>query len=164
MLGDYGSVGKRCMLDPSVRVPLLVRWPKNFAANQQCDTPVSLLDLWPTFLSAAGQIDAASQGYGSDLKAIAAGEEADRMVISQFQQKDLGLYMWVNRNLKYVYSTYDRREWLLDVGGAGMDMKERDVTDDPDYAESLAALRRALLVALDREGVHAGVEPGRWKN
>ncbi len=163
MLGDYGSVGKRCMLDPSVRVPLLVRWPKKFAANQQCDTPVSLLDIWPTFLSAAGKTEAAGQGYGSDLKAIAAGEEADRGVISQFQQKDLGLYMWVTRNLKYIYSAYDRREWLLDVGGAGMDMKERDVTDDPDYAASLITLREKLLDTLEKEGVHGVVEDGAWK-
>jgi len=162
MLGDYGSFGKRCMLDPSVRVPMLVRWPKNFKAGAQCDTPVSLLDIWPTFLSAAGADDAAAQGFGSDLQKIAGGKESDRAVISQFQQKDLGLYMLAKRNLKYVYSAADRKEWLLDISAPEMSMEERDVTADPQYAEELADLRTQLLVQLETGVFPEVVENSEW--
>ncbi|MBU0607775.1 MAG: sulfatase-like hydrolase/transferase, partial [Armatimonadetes bacterium] len=34
LLGDYGSYGKRTMLDPAARVPLLVRYPARFEAER----------------------------------------------------------------------------------------------------------------------------------
>lgn len=162
MLGDYGSVGKRCMLDPSVRVPMLVRWPKSFAAGARCDAPVSLLDLWPTFLSVAGA-DQAEAGYGSSLLDIAQGEEKERGVISQFQQKDLGLYMLAKRDLKYIYSAADSKEWLLDISGPGMSLEERNVTADPAYAQQLSSMRDELIGLLEKDGASDAVENGGWK-
>ncbi|NJN84260.1 MAG: sulfatase-like hydrolase/transferase, partial [Caldilineaceae bacterium] len=47
LLGDYGSFGKRCMLDASARVPLLARWPGVLESGQQCAEPATLLDLFP---------------------------------------------------------------------------------------------------------------------
>jgi arylsulfatase A-like enzyme len=69
LLGDYGSFGKRCMLDAAARVPLLVRWPKAFRAGARCATPATLLDLWPTFLSAAGEPQPRACADGVDLLA-----------------------------------------------------------------------------------------------
>src|SRR5262249_39925601 len=43
LLGDYGSFGKRCMLDAAARIPLLARWPGRLAPGATCKTPVSLL-------------------------------------------------------------------------------------------------------------------------
>ena len=168
MLGDYGCVGKRCMLDPSVRVPLLVRWSKNYQGRDgslsrpgtQCDTPVSLLDLWPTFLAAAG---VETDAYGEDLAQIAEGKGEDRGVISQFQRKDLGLYMLATRNLKYIYSTADRKEWLLDISGPAMSLEERDVTNDPAFSNALEKLRSQLIQILEKDGAAEAVENGRWK-
>lgn len=37
-----------------IRVPMVVRWPGIVAAGSTCDTPVSNLDLYPTFLAAIG--------------------------------------------------------------------------------------------------------------
>ncbi|OSP55790.1 sulfatase [Pseudoruegeria sp. SK021] len=52
-LGDFGLVGKAYFHEPSIRVPLIVT---DFRApNAQVDrTPVSLLDLFPSFLAWAG--------------------------------------------------------------------------------------------------------------
>ena len=36
MLGDFGSFGKRCMLEASVHVPMIVRWPEKFVAGKKC--------------------------------------------------------------------------------------------------------------------------------
>jgi arylsulfatase A-like enzyme len=163
MLGDYGCVGKRTMLDPSVRVPMLVRWPKHFSAGKQCDTPVSLLDIWPTLLNAAGAPDVAAEGYGSDLAGIAAGADPDRAVISQFQRKHLGLYMLSNRKRKYIYSAYDRKEWLLDISGPAMSLEERNLTDDPQSAGELAFMRQQLIDRLREDRASGAVENGRWK-
>jgi arylsulfatase A-like enzyme len=163
MLGDYGCVGKRCMLDPSVRVPLLIRWPDNFSAGARCDTPVSLLDLWPTLLSVAGAEESAAQGYGSSLMEVARGKEKGRRVISQFQQKHLGTYMLADRDRKYIYSAADRKEWLFDISGPAMSLEERDVTKDPVYASQLNSIRSELIGLLEKDGADDAVENGAWK-
>ncbi|KXI28833.1 sulfatase [Paraglaciecola hydrolytica] len=41
-------------LEGGIRVPMLIRWPHNISANKQFKQPVSLLDLLPTFVDAAG--------------------------------------------------------------------------------------------------------------
>ena len=161
MLGDYGSFGKRCMLDPSVRIPLLVRWPKNFEAGMQCDTPASLLDVWPTLLAAAG---VKLGSYGTDLSEIAKGKDKDRGIISQFQQKHLGLYMFATRNHKYVYSAYDRKEWLFDISGAALEIDGPLVTDDPVFSRTLECMRGRLIQTLENEGAVGAVENGSWKD
>jgi arylsulfatase A-like enzyme len=160
LLGDYGSVGKRTMLDPSVRVPLLVRWPKHFKAAAQCDTPVSLLDIWPTILSAAG---VSADSYGTDLVEIAEGKNKDRAVISQFQQKNLGLYMLATRELKYVYSVYDRKEWLFDISGDPMNIDGPEVSADPVFFPNLGKMRTKLFQTLEKDGATDAVDSKGWK-
>ena len=54
--GDHGAPGfprGKCNLyDFGTRVPLAVRWPAKVVADQRISTPVSLVDLGPTFLAA----------------------------------------------------------------------------------------------------------------
>ncbi len=52
-LGDFGLVGKTYFHEPSVRVPLIVAEFRNGKAGVS-ETPVSLLDLYPSFLNWAG--------------------------------------------------------------------------------------------------------------
>jgi len=51
--GPYRA-GKGYLYEGGVREPLIVRWPKKIKGSQVIDTPVSLLDMVPTLLSAAG--------------------------------------------------------------------------------------------------------------
>lgn len=46
--------GKGSLYEGGVRVPLIVRWPGVTAAAGRCDEPVSVADLYPTLLEAAG--------------------------------------------------------------------------------------------------------------
>jgi len=118
MLGDYACFGKRTMLDSAARLPMLSRLPGRFQGGLRCDTPTSLVDVMPTLLHAAG-VDPAGQPLdGVDLYQILQRNQrdpqADRTVYSQFQHDDLGVYMSVNRSKKYIYSSPDRKEMLLD--------------------------------------------------
>lgn len=54
MWGDHGRTEKFVVYEPSVRVPLLVRWPGQFTAGTNSTRIVSQLDLLPTILAAAG--------------------------------------------------------------------------------------------------------------
>lgn len=54
MAGEHGLWSKLTLLESSVRVPLVVRWPGKTVAGTRVDTPVSLVDLFPTFIDIAG--------------------------------------------------------------------------------------------------------------
>ena len=64
LLGDYGCVGKRSMLEASARVPLLARLPGRFEAGARVDVPATLLDVLPTCLGAANVAMPASNNRG----------------------------------------------------------------------------------------------------
>ena len=54
MWGEHGRWEKFVPYEPSIRVPLWVRWPGHFAAGTDSTRMVSYLDLLPTMLEAAG--------------------------------------------------------------------------------------------------------------
>jgi arylsulfatase A-like enzyme len=45
---------KGCYYEGGIREPFMVRWPGVVAAGSRCDVPVINIDLYPTFLAAAG--------------------------------------------------------------------------------------------------------------
>lgn len=54
MLGDHGLAYKWLMYDPIVHIPLMVRHPKSVSNPSETTDLVSLMDLGPTILEAAG--------------------------------------------------------------------------------------------------------------
>ena len=75
MLGDHGLSQKNCPYEPSVRVPLLLRWPRRTRAGTACDDPVGLTDVLPTFVDELGLDYPANQGPlpGESLLGVAGG-------------------------------------------------------------------------------------------
>jgi N-sulfoglucosamine sulfohydrolase len=75
--GDHGAPGfprGKCNLyDFGTRVLLAIRWPGHVAAGRRIASPVSLIDLAPTFLQAAGLKPAADMNGQSLLPALAKG-------------------------------------------------------------------------------------------
>ncbi|MBT4823383.1 MAG: sulfatase-like hydrolase/transferase [Lentisphaerae bacterium] len=113
-LGDYNCFGKRSMHDPSSRIPMLARLPERFVAGAVCDTPVSLVDVFPT-CAAAGEADMAKLDLpGSDLADIATDAVDREAVFSQFDKDGKAIYMAVTREWKYIYSAAEQRELLFD--------------------------------------------------
>jgi arylsulfatase A-like enzyme len=161
LLGDYGSFGKRCMLDPAARIPMLARFPKSFRPGSVCDTPTSLLDVWPTLMDVAGISGNKVCNEGSSLTEIAGGNERDRTVFSQFQQRHAGLYMAVDRQWKYIYSAADRREWLLNR--ADNRRETENLAANPRYSQEIGKMRGCLLSRFEKDGYDAAVEDGAWR-
>lgn len=161
LLGDYGSYGKRCMLDAAARVPLIVRWPGRVAAAARCGQPASLLDLHATVAAAAGLDDPAPHPEGVDLVALANGRVDRDTVFSRFQHGGFGLHMAATAEAKYVYSEPDGREWFFDH--AGGPSESAGSKEDPRAAEL-----RGRLIARYRDAGHfepldeAGAGWRRW--
>lgn len=56
MCGDHGLWGKVTLRETSVRIPLIISWPGQYPEGTRVATPVSLVDLFPTFLEMAGTV------------------------------------------------------------------------------------------------------------
>jgi arylsulfatase A len=77
--GPYRA-GKGYLYEGGLREPLIVRWPSKIKPAQVNDTPVSLLDLAPTLLSAAGLDPAKVTGPldGVNMLPLLTGEKAQQ--------------------------------------------------------------------------------------
>lgn len=163
LLGDYGSYGKRSMLNAAVGIPMLVRQPGVFEAGQCVESPTSLIDLWPTFLTAAGaSADQASVSpEGIDLAALAANPDARDMAYSQISHGQRGLYMAASRDLKYVYSAADGRELLFDLQ---TDPEEtRNMVGNPLYVARLTMMRQHLIERFQKDGYLDPLDGDTWR-
>lgn len=163
LLGDYGGYGKRSMLDASARVPLIVRQPGRFAAGVRCATPVSLLDLFPTFAATAGDTPSVQGETNADLAKIATGQTERTHVISQFSQRAFGLYLAVERDWKYSYSAADNKEWLFHT--ASDPRETTNLAADPAHAADRDRLKGRLIERFVRDGytVAVGSRHGDWR-
>ncbi len=160
LLGDYASWGKRSFLDPAARVPLIARWPGRLAPGGVCSAPVSLLDLMPTALGAAG-IDPAPCG----LDGVPLTEERrPPCVFGQLDRGARGTYMVTDDRHKYFYSAPDDREFLFDLADHASGGREsRNLAAAPDRRQTLEALRATLIGRLRRDGYEEPLDGEHWR-
>lgn len=160
-LGDYNCFGKRSMHDTAARIPMIARMPGVFAGGARVDAPASLVDLAPTFLSAAGADLTSHPLDGQPLQEIAAGTTGRDTVYSQLMNGETALHMAVTREWKYVYSAPDRREFLFD---RTLDPEEtRDRFGTPFSAEPTAMMKARLFDHLRAGGETDGMEGDDWR-
>ncbi|MFH1377166.1 MAG: sulfatase-like hydrolase/transferase [Planctomycetota bacterium] len=78
MAGDFGMIGKVTLRESSVRIPMIVRYPGRSKPGTTCDTPVSLVDIYPTLLDIAGTtLPAPLKLDGNSLIPLIDGRTAD---------------------------------------------------------------------------------------
>ncbi len=160
LLGDYDCYGKRSFLDAAARIPLLVRYPERFKADVQCDTPISLVDVLPTCLAAVG-LKQHPEHIGEDMADIATGHCKREAIIGQLGKESTGLYLFLTRAYKYIYSAADRREWLFRRIPGRLD--ERSLAGNQAYATILNAYRRALIERFRQDGYELPIDGNRWR-
>ena len=73
-LGEHCLGDKRAIYEESLRIPMLVRYPRLFAKGQVIDEMVLNIDLAPTFLDLAG-VPVHSEMQGVSWKALASGQK-----------------------------------------------------------------------------------------
>jgi arylsulfatase A-like enzyme len=90
-LGEHGSGDKRSLYEESLRIPLLVRYPRLFGKDRVVDEMVLNLDLAPTFLDLAG-VPVPKEMQGASWKELAAGHKPANWRQSFFAEyyKELG--------------------------------------------------------------------------
>ncbi len=84
MLGEHGLWRKMNFYEEAVRVPMVLRWPGVIPPGVRPEPPVSLVDLAPTLLSAAGAERLDSSDGQDLLPVITSSERARDVVFSEY--------------------------------------------------------------------------------
>lgn len=114
MLGDFGLYFKSNFYNGSVRVPLVIRYPRIIEKGKVSDQLVGLQDLLPTMLSLTG-IPLEREVDGKDLTPAIMNDEAVRpYFIGQCMNDPVQQYMVANREWKYIYHQTGGVEELYD--------------------------------------------------
>lgn len=159
LLGDYNCFGKRSFLDSAARVPMIMVSP-GAQGGAFCDTPVSLMDVAPTLLQAAG-LQKPQDMLGESLSDIAQGNIHRDMVTGQFQSNGAGLHMAVTQRYKYIYSEPDQREWLFDLR---LDPQEtRSRAGLTAYQGVVRKLRERLMKQYRQNGFTQPLDGQEWR-
>lgn len=109
MLGDFGTMGKRTMLDGALRIPLMIKLPGHDSGRR--NGVCSLVDLAPTLLSAAG-IDYDRKDF--DGINLFSSEQHDE-VYAQFSTGTAGAYTIASAHDKLVYHAFEDRWYYFDT-------------------------------------------------
>ena len=140
MLGEHGIWEKFKFFEGSVRVPLIIRWPKGFPGGRIVRENVNLCDLFATLCDLA-QIPV-PQGLDSrSMAPLLKGQAVcwDNETVSQMGRTNV---MIKRDQLKYQYYGPGMPEVLFDLE---RDPDEKiNFIDDPEYAGALERLRVRL--------------------
>ena len=174
MLGQHGRFEKHCFHEPSVRVPLIVRWPGHLPEGRRVVELVELVDVLPTLLDLAGQ-PSPPDLHGRSRKGLALGEPGAKgrdVVVSEYLENEEAMAR--SARYKLIVGTGARRrldgyetirplpgpyERLFDVEADPVEAT--NLRDRPELAGVAADLRRALHDRLvTTRGTRTPVPPG----
>ncbi len=131
MAGKHGNWSKVSLLEDSVRIPLLVRWPGVSKPGVEIHEPVSMVDLYPTFLDIAGtQLPEPLQLRGHSLTPLLEGNNdafAGEHVFGEFEGEG-----W-NHPRAFIREG----DWKYVHNHEG-DYRLYNLADDPDELKNLA--------------------------
>lgn len=149
--GDWGLGDKRAPWEGSIRVPLLVRYPKMIEAGTRSDALVISVDVAPTFLELAGA-PAAERVHGYSIVPLLKGDAArwrDVALFEYFQEAWLPRFPdWQSaRSNRWKYVRYSSHPELNELYDLAADPNEsRNLIDDPGAQDA----RKQMEAALDR--------------
>ena len=161
MLGQHGRFEKHCFYEPSIRLPLIFRWPGHLPSDRRVTELVELVDVLPTLLDLAGR-PMPPDLHGRSLKGLTLGDPSAKgrdVVVSEYLENEEAMAR--SDRYKLIVGTGARRrqdgyetrnplpgpyERLYDLE-ADPDEKD-DLRGRPELEPVAADLRRKLLERL----------------
>lgn len=150
-LGDHGWFDKRFMYEPSLRMPFIVRYPKEIKAGTICDAMVINADFAPTFLDFAGvKKDPEMQGesFRGWLRGDKPANWRDAMYYHFFEYPDsdhlVARHYGVRTDrYKLIHYYHPVNEWeMFDLQKDPNELNS--VYKDPNYESTVAELKERL--------------------
>ena len=150
--GDRGLWTKMTLFDESTAIPMIIAGP-TVPEDHVVSTLTSLVDIYPTILSATGVKDDGISRPGKNLVQLAHEEPYDRPLLSEYHDGGSPTGMFMLRNKRWKYNYYP-----------GYSPELYDMQEDPDElydlgnSESHLAVRRAchaqMMQLVDPERVN----------
>lgn len=153
-LGDHGWYDKRFFYEESLRMPFVMRYPKEVPAGSSSAAMVLNVDFAPMFLDYAG-LDPTPRMQGVSARSVVSGETPEgwqtSMYYRYFMHQDNSHNVYAHYGVRterykliYYYETEpDPPEWeLFDLERDPYEINS--VYDDPDYASIIAELKKEL--------------------
>ncbi len=144
MMGSHGALTKGKFYEESVRVPLVIRWPKHVEAGRTKAIAQSM-DVYPTIVDAIGG-EMSPNRYAVSLLAIASGKakRARNLVLSEIGK--LPPYDIMARNDRYKWWAQDDDEYLFDMESDPLEMNNLGHSEE--HRSTSERMRRQLLTYL----------------
>ncbi|KPK85028.1 MAG: hypothetical protein AMJ81_04335 [Phycisphaerae bacterium SM23_33] len=160
MAGEHGLWAKCTLLESSARVPLVARWPGHFGEGARVGTPVSLVDLFPTFLDiAAARLPEPLYTDGHSLIPLLTGRPEEfegGEVFCEFEGEGWNHPRAFLRRGKYKYVyNHTAESRLYDLEADPHEMS--DLSGRAELAQVEAELRKKLLAGWDPEDIERRV-------
>jgi choline-sulfatase len=150
-LGTRGLWGKSTMYEESAGIPLIMAGA-DVPQGSVCETPVSLVDAFPTFIHALGaQHDPQDAGLpGHSLLDIAQGDVPQRTILSEYHAAGalVGSYMIRHGKYKYIYYV-GLPPMLFDL--ADDPFERNDLGRDPAFTAVIGECEQRLRAIVDPE-------------
>ena len=141
-LGQHGLGAKGAFhFEDLLRLPFIVRWPREVPAGRTCDALQSLIDLSPTFLEAAGiETPGIMQGVSQLDVWRGRAEKARDEVLVEFRHQPTKVHLRTFINDRYKLTVYRDQPYgeLFDLEADPGETHNR--WDDPQYAQVKATL------------------------
>ncbi|NYT36485.1 sulfatase [Allopusillimonas soli] len=162
-VGARGLWGKSTLYQESVGIPLIVAGPRVHAGT--CETPVDLLDLYPTILDMAGADVCATMRNRpgkSLLDIVSLPPEPTRPILSEYHAAGSNTAGFMLRRGRWKYHHYVRFEpELFDLEADPEEL--HNLANDPDHASILQEMRGALYALCDPEAIDAQAKADQKK-
>ncbi len=162
---DHGRKGhQHSLFEEVVRVPMIAHWPGQIAAGGVASTQVRLVDLMPTFLSAAG-VRNPPPSSGRDLRPLLAGQTLEERPALLELFADGRQFAALRTNTFKVHSLAwpargdAPREFAFDLARDPREQQPLDLTSDARALKGLPALRVMRSQVLELKGrIGAGAQ------
>ena len=150
--GDRGLWTKMTLYDESAAVPMIVAGP-GIPEGRVVATLTSLVDIYPTILSATGADDSGQRLPGINLKTLAERNDFDRAILSEYHDGGSPTGMFMLRNARWKYNYYPGYAPEL------FDMREDpdelvDLGESAAHAEVRAHCHSQILTLVDPEAAN----------
>lgn len=146
MLGDHGLFFKRVFYNSSVKIPLIISYPKKIPGNQKCQYLVGLQDLLPTICGLTGeQLDVNTDGI--DLSPILQNYKAKpvrQYYVSQCNDGREQQYMITDGVWKFIYTAYGAVEELYNIDSDPSELDNLIHSKDEEAAKVALCLKEEL--------------------